>query len=63
MEPAGLGAIVDRDRQHDGQRYGLRDDEQPERAARPEQGSPWLAADRDDVVVCVTIGHLIIAGG
>ena len=57
MEAAGLGAIVDRDR-HVGERHGLGEDEQPHQPARPR-----VAAARDDIGVCIAVGHLIIAGG
>ena len=40
MEAAGLGAIVHRDRGRDSQPRSLRDDEQPDEAARPMGTSP-----------------------
>ena len=59
MQAAGLGAIVDRDRHRDDERHGLGQDEQPGQAAR----FPRFAATRDDISVCIAVGHLIIAGG
>jgi hypothetical protein len=65
MEPFGLGAVMRRDCDPDGQRRGLRNDEQPDQAARPPGTSPRFAPGRDDIGIRVAraVGHLIIAGG
>jgi hypothetical protein len=63
MEPAGLGAIVQRERDRDGQRRSLRDDQQPK--GRPQRTSPRLGPGHYDIGVCIAsaVVHLIIGSG
>jgi hypothetical protein len=64
MEPAGLGAVVQRERDRDGQRRSLRDDQQPGQG-RPQRTAPRLGPGHYDIGVCIAsaVVHLIIGSG